>query len=251
MTTCPSGVDYMHLIDHARAHIADKGARGFKDRALRRLLAFIVPYPARFRWALKVVPLARPLTGLMRRAGLKELAAMVELAPKTFLPPSPKYEGPGTAVTNAERRARVILLAGCVQEVLRSDINDATIRLLARRGVDVVVANGAGCCGALVHHLGREADARHQARRNVDAWSKEMGRGQVDAIIVNAAGCGTTIPPMPSVPPRSPASPATSPSSLPNSSSGLRTAGRRYASPTTRRARCSTASASTTSRGRS
>ncbi|HKZ96376.1 MAG TPA: glycolate oxidase subunit GlcF [Hyphomicrobiaceae bacterium] len=193
MTTCPSGVDYMHLIDLARAHIEEKRARSFKDRLVRRLLASILPYPGRFRWALKAVPLARPLIAIMRRLGLKELAAMVELAPVMLLPPSPKYEGAGTAVTGAERRARVILLAGCVQQVLRPEINDATIRLLARRGVDVVVANGAGCCGALVHHLGRQGEAKRQARRNVDAWSKEMAKGEVDAIIVNASGCGTTV----------------------------------------------------------
>jgi glycolate oxidase iron-sulfur subunit len=193
MTTCPSGVDYMHLIDLARTHIERKGARGAKDRALRRLLAFLVPYPARFRWALKAVPLARPFAPLLRRLGFKELAAMLELAPRTFLPAAPKYEGPGTAATRSERRARVILLAGCVQQVLRPDINDATIRLLARRGVDVVVSNGAGCCGALAHHLGRDRDAKRQARHNVDAWSKDIAKEEVDAIIINASGCGTAV----------------------------------------------------------
>lgn len=193
MTTCPSGVDYQHLIDLARTHIAETGARGFKDRALRRLLAFLIPHPARFRAALKLVPLARPFTGMMRKIGLGQLAAMIDLAPLNPIPPSPEYSGPGTAATKAERRARVVMLAGCVQQVLRADINDATIRLLARRGVDVVVSNGAGCCGALVHHLGREEEARKQARRNVDAWTKEMGKGNVDAIIVNASGCGTEV----------------------------------------------------------
>src|SRR5690606_29071360 len=91
------------------------------------------------------------------------------------------------------RRARVILLSGCAQPVLRPDINDATIRLLARRGVDVIVSAGAGCCGALVQHMGYEATAAAQARRNVDAWSKEMAKGKIDAIIVNASGCGTTV----------------------------------------------------------
>jgi glycolate oxidase iron-sulfur subunit len=193
MTTCPSGVDYMHLIDLGRAHIDATGGRSPKDRALRWLLAFVLPHPGRFRWALKAVPFAKPFVPLMRKFGMKELAKMIELAPVTFLPPSPEYEGPGTAATKSERRARVILLSGCVQGVLRSDINDATIRLLARRGVDVVVSNGAGCCGALAHHLGREGDAKRQARRNVDAWSKEIGKGKVDAIIVNASGCGTAV----------------------------------------------------------
>ena len=192
MTTCPSGVDYMHLVDLTRAEIEEKSSRSFKDRAMRRLLAFVIPYPRRFRLAVSSANFGRPFIPLMKRFGLKELASMLELAP-LMLPKPAKFEGPGTATTKSERKARVIMLAGCVQQVLRPDINDATIRLLARRGVDVVVANGAGCCGALVHHLGKEKDALSQVRRNVDAWSKEMGKGQIDAIIMNASGCGTTV----------------------------------------------------------
>ncbi|MCH9806899.1 MAG: glycolate oxidase subunit GlcF [Alphaproteobacteria bacterium] len=192
MTTCPSGVDYMHLVDIARVHIKETGSRSFADRFVRRLLAMIVPYPDRFRLALKTAPMGRPFVGIMRRLKLDGLAAMVELAPDK-IPTAPKYEGPGTAETDMKRRARVILLAGCAQQVLRPDINDATIRLLARRGVDVVVANGAGCCGALVHHMGREAEALNQARQNVDAWTREIEREPVDAVIINASGCGTTV----------------------------------------------------------
>ena len=191
-TTCPSGVDYMHLVDGARAEIEEKSHRHLKTRLLRRLLAFVVPYPRRFLLAVKAARFGRPFTSLMRRLGLKELAAMVELAP-AWLPVPPKYEGPGIALSKAEKRGRVALMTGCAQQVLRPDINDATIRLLARRGVDVIVANGAGCCGALTHHLGREGDALRQARRNIDAWSREMARGNVDAIIINASGCGTTV----------------------------------------------------------
>lgn len=192
MTTCPSGVDYMHLVDHARAYIEEKAPRPAKARIMRELLARIVPYPRRFRWALRAAPLARPFRDLMRRIGFKELATMIDMAP-VVLPKAAHFSGPGTAATKAERRARVILLAGCAQQVLRPSINDATIRLLARRGIDVVVAPGAGCCGALVHHLGREEEAKAQARRNIDAWMKEMGKGPVDAVIVNASGCGTVV----------------------------------------------------------
>ena len=192
MTTCPSGVDYMHLVDLARIHIAQTGKRNPKERFVRQQLARLLPYPERFRFALQLAPLGRPWVGLLRRLGLKELAAMIELAP-AVLPPAPKYEGPGTAVTEAERRARVILLAGCAQQVLRPGINDATIRLLARRGVDVVVSAGAGCCGALTYHLGEEEAAVAFAKRNVDAWSKELAKGPVDAIIINASGCGTMV----------------------------------------------------------
>ncbi|MBX9925080.1 MAG: glycolate oxidase subunit GlcF [Hyphomicrobiaceae bacterium] len=192
MTTCPSGVDYMHLVDLARTHIETTGSRPLKERLLRRLLAYVVPYPDRFRRALKLSVLGRPFVPLMKRIGLRELAAMLELAPRT-LPRSAKYEGPGTAETTSDKRGRVIMLAGCAQQVLRPSINDATIRLLARAGVDVVVAAGAGCCGALTHHMGKEHEALVAVKRNVDAWSKEMEKGPVDAILINASGCGTTV----------------------------------------------------------
>lgn len=192
MTTCPGGVDYMHLVDLARAHIEETGTRSFKDRAMRKLLALTVPYPDRFKRAVKLAPLGRPFLPLMRRFGFKELAAMIELAPRQ-LPPSATYSGAGAAATQSERRARAIMLAGCAQQVLRPEINDATIRLLARRGVDVVVSAGAGCCGALQHHMGKEQDALRFVKANVDAWTKEMAKGAVDAIVINASGCGTTV----------------------------------------------------------
>jgi glycolate oxidase iron-sulfur subunit len=192
MTTCPSGVDYMHLVDLARTHIEDTGRRSFKDRLLRTLLANLIPYPDRFARALALAPLAQPFKGVLKRLGLKEVVAMLDMAP-----PKPvrgaRFVGPGTAATKMERRKRVLLLAGCAQQVLRPEINDATIRLLARRGVDVEVAAGAGCCGALVHHMGKEAMAVAQAKRNVDAWWKANIRDPIDAIIINASGCGTTV----------------------------------------------------------
>ena len=193
MTTCPGGVDYMHLVDHARAHIDETGGRTLADRFMRGLLAAVLPYPTRFRWALKLVPFGQPFRGLFAKVGLPQMAAMLDLAPKQALATSAAYAGPGTAATKGERRKRVILLAGCAQQVLRPDINDATIRLLARTGVDVEVAAGAGCCGALTHHMGREASAIAFAKANVDAWSKVMEKGSVDAVIVNASGCGTMV----------------------------------------------------------
>jgi glycolate oxidase iron-sulfur subunit len=192
MTTCPGGVDYMHLVDLARAHIEETGTRSLKDRLMRRLLAAVVPYPDRFRKAVALAPLGKPFTKIMRRVGLDELAAMVELAPPMGVP-APKFAGPGTAATGERRRARVLMLAGCAQQVLRPDINDATIRLLARRGVDVEVAPGAGCCGALVHHMGKETEAHAFVKANIDAWSKVIERAPVDAVIINASGCGTTV----------------------------------------------------------
>lgn len=192
MTTCPSGVDYMHLVDIARTHLAENGHQPVKKRVLRWLLAKVLPYPTRFRWAMRFVPLGRPFSGLLSKVGLKEVGAMIALAPDE-LTSSPTYAGPGTAATKQKRRARVILPTGCVQKVVRPDINDATIRLLARRGIDVVVAAGDGCCGALVHHMGREGEARAQAKRNIDAWMKEIDREPVDAILSNASGCGTMV----------------------------------------------------------
>jgi glycolate oxidase iron-sulfur subunit len=192
MTTCPSGVDYMHLVDYARAHIDATSKRPLKDRAVRRLLAAVLPHPSRFRLALMAARFARPFLGLISSLAPKEVVAMLRLAPNGLLRGA-SFSGPGTAATTAERRKRVILLAGCAQQVLRPQINDATIRLLARRGVDVEVAQGAGCCGALVHHMGREAAAIEQAKRNVDAWVKVMSKGPVDGIIINASGCGTMV----------------------------------------------------------
>ena len=192
MTTCPSGVDYKHLVDIARGHIAKTEKRTFRERMARTMLTGIIPYPNRFRVALKAASLAKPLKGLLRRFGFYEVAEMIDLAPRD-LPPSAKYSGPGTAATDMTRRASVILLAGCAQQVLRPDINDATIRLLARRGVDVVVSHGSGCCGALVHHMGKEEEALQQVRKNVDAWRKQMGKQDIDAIIINASGCGTMV----------------------------------------------------------
>src|SRR5262245_39675328 len=176
-TTCPSGVDYMHLVDHARAHIEETGRRSLKERLIRRLLAAVLPHPNRFRLALSAAQLARPFLGIMRRVAPKEVGAMPELAPANLMRRA-VYARPARAATKAERRKRVILLAGCAQQVLRPEINDATIRLLARRGVDVEVAPNAGCCGALVHHMGMEAAGRAMARRNVEAWLRVMEKGE-------------------------------------------------------------------------
>jgi glycolate oxidase iron-sulfur subunit len=193
MSTCPSGVDYMHLVDHARAHIEETGRRSFRERALRSLIAAVLPYPDRLRLALRAARLAKPFGTVLHRLGMTELAAMLQLAPKGLLR-SADFAGPGTAATKTERRKRVILLAGCAQQVLRPQINDATIRLLARRGVDVEVAPGAGCCGALPHHMGRDDTARAMARRNIDAWWRLIEKaGPIDAVIINTSGCGTTV----------------------------------------------------------
>ncbi len=194
MTTCPSGVDYMHLVDHARAHIEETYRRPWHDRALRALLARVLPRPRLFRAALIAARLARPLRFLLAGKGVlaRRLAAMLAMAPAHLPPPSP-IERPRAHPAAGPRRQRVALLAGCAQQVLDPEINAATIRLLTRLGVEVVVAKGAGCCGALTHHMGKHDDAMEAARANIAAWSHEIEAGGLDAVIINASGCGTTV----------------------------------------------------------
>ncbi len=189
MTTCPSGVHYMHLVDHARKHIEETYERPLFDRSLRSVLAMVLPRPGVFRLALIGAWLARPLRGLL--SGRPR--AMLELAPAGGpRPPSP-VDKPQTFAAQGTRRARVALLAGCAQQVLAPEINEATIRLLTRHGVEVVVARGAGCCGALTHHMGKEGPAFASAKANIDAWLAEHERDPLDAVIINASGCGTTV----------------------------------------------------------
>lgn len=191
MTTCPSGVNYMHLVDHARAHIEKTYKRPFMNRFLRGVLAQVLPYPGRFRAALKLAKLGKPFAPLLRKSDtLKPMAAMLDLAPQN-LPAAVPIET--ITAAKGEKRGRVAILNGCAQPVLNPGINTATLRLLTRFGIEVVTPKGEGCCGSLVHHMGREEQALEQARHNVDVWMREIEAGGLDAIIVTASGCGTTI----------------------------------------------------------
>jgi len=189
MTTCPSGVHYMHLVDHARAHIEKTYRRPWRDRALRWVLARVIPYPTRFRLALLGAKMARPFARLLPDARLR---AMVAMAPKQ-VPPVSRNDDPQVFPAAGERRMRVALMTGCAQKALNTDINDATIRLLCRLGCEVVVARGAGCCGALTHHMGREGESHASAAANIRAWMAEKRAGGLDAIVINTSGCGTTV----------------------------------------------------------
>ncbi|WP_299359442.1 glycolate oxidase subunit GlcF [uncultured Paracoccus sp.] len=189
MTTCPSGVDYMHLIDHARVHVEETYRRPWRDRALRALLARVVPYPRRFRLAMLGARMARPFAGLLPDPRLR---AMVGMAPPRLPPPS-RNDEPQTFPALGERRARVALLTGCAQRALNTDINDATIRLLRRAGCEVVIPRGLGCCGALTHHMGKEAAALETARGTIRAFLSADADQSLDAIIINTSGCGTTV----------------------------------------------------------
>jgi glycolate oxidase iron-sulfur subunit len=193
MTTCPSGVDYMHLVDHARAHIEKTYRRPFIDRTIRSVLAAILPYPGRFRAAMTLAKIGKPFRGLVSvLPGGKRLAAMLDLAPwKT--PGSSPTQQPGVFRAAGKRRGRVALLRGCAQSVLDPGINEAAIRLLNRVGVEVILAEGEGCCGALVHHMGRSDQAHALARNNIDAWMREVEGEGLDAILVTTSGCGTSL----------------------------------------------------------
>jgi glycolate oxidase iron-sulfur subunit len=185
MTTCPSGVNYMHLVDHGRRHIEEHYRRPVAERLLRRLLGVVLTRPALFRAALHLARLAKPFAALLP----KRLRPLVALAPRA-VPAASLMDRPQTFPAEGERRMRVALLPGCAQQVLAPEINEATIRLLTRHGCEVVVAPGSLCCGALVHHLGDEAPALAFARANIDAWESLE---RLDAIVVNASGCGTMV----------------------------------------------------------
>jgi len=189
MTTCPSGVHYMHLVDHAREYIEDNYKRPLTDRLLRWVLAQILPYPMRFRVALLGAKIGRPFAWLMPDARLR---AMLEMAPK-HIPPVSRNDDPQSFAPETARKMRVALMTGCAQKALNTDINDATIRLLTRLGCEVVVAEGAGCCGALTHHMGKTAESHGTAAKNITAWAREMDGEGLDAIVINTSGCGTTV----------------------------------------------------------
>jgi glycolate oxidase iron-sulfur subunit len=191
MTTCPAGVNYMHLVDHARAHIERTYRRPLADRLLRNVLAMVLPRPPLFRLALRLAFPVKMLAPLLSAAGLQRLGALLGLAQVS---PPPQMRADGRLFPAAgRRRGRVALLTGCANEVLAPQINAATIRLLTRHGIEVVIAEGEGCCGALVHHLGRQDESLDFARRNIDAWMREIEGPEIDAIVVTASGCGTTV----------------------------------------------------------
>ena len=196
MTTCPSGVHYMHLIDHGRHHIEQTFSRTPTDRLLRGVLALLMPRPALFRWAMVLGWLAKRLAPLLPATSsdpggatfLRRLRAMVDAVPARVPAPSP-VDRPQTFPAAGARVKRVALMPGCGQQVLAPEVNEATVRLLTRHGVEVVNVAGSGCCGSSVLHVGKNEQALELAKRNIDAWLA----AEVDAICINASGCGTTV----------------------------------------------------------
>ena len=188
MTTCPSGVHYMHLVDHAREYIEQNYDRPMFDRAMRFTLAKILPYPRRFRVALRMAQMAKPVRFVLPA----RLRGMVDFAPDDMPPPS-LNDRPQVFAAIGPRLRRVALMTGCAQKALNTDINDATIRILRRHGCELVVAQGAGCCGALTHHMGKSVESHRSAAKNIEAWMAEVSGEGLDAIVINTSGCGTTV----------------------------------------------------------
>ena len=188
MSTCPSGVHYMHLVDHAREYIEQNYDRPLFDRAIRFALAKILPYPRRFRVAMHMAQFVKPVSFALPA----KLRGMVEFAPKDMPPPS-LNDRPQVFAAEGKRVRRIALMTGCAQKALNTDINDATIRILCRHGCEVVVAQGAGCCGALTHHMGKSDESHKSAAKNIRAWMAEINGEGLDGIVINTSGCGTTI----------------------------------------------------------
>ncbi len=194
-TTCPSGVDYAHLIDMARAHVEATYARPWFDRLLRAMLTRILTHPTRFRLALVAARIARPLARLLPRTGaLAPVAAMIEMVPHRL--PRPLADTPTSLPAPApastpDAARRVLLLDGCAQSVLDPGINAATRRLLARAGVQAISLPQAACCGALPQHMGRPDQARALARATITAWEPWLDR--VEAVVITASGCGSAV----------------------------------------------------------
>lgn len=200
MTTCPSGVNYMHLVDQARVRVEERYSRPLLDRAVRAILAFVLPRPGLFRFSMIAARLAKPLGFLLPSSSSKtgvtptvfdRLRAMLALAPIEL--PARGPAGGTVFPAQGPRRGRVALLQGCAQQVLSPGINQAAIRLLNRQGIEVIFVADEQCCGSLTHHMGADHDALARARANIDVWTAEADRHGLDAILVTTSGCGTTI----------------------------------------------------------
>ena len=198
MTTCPSGVNYMHLVDQARVRIERQFRRPLVDRLLRKALGKILPEPKLFRAGMRLARFGRPLAAFLPAPGdaaapslIRRLKAMLALAPASL--PRPGPGGGRVFAATGARRGRVALLQGCAQQVLAPRINQAAINVLTRHGIEVVLVKDEQCCGALTHHLGDDRDALARARANIAAWTAEAERGGLDAILVTTSGCGTVI----------------------------------------------------------
>jgi glycolate oxidase iron-sulfur subunit len=187
MTTCPSGVNYMHLVDHARNHIEKTYVRPFFDRFIRILLSIILPSPKLFRIVGYLARIANPFKFLFP----KKIKNMLKYMPTSF--PKSNYENKEVYSAKGKTFAKVALLTGCVQRVISPQINDSTIDILNRHGVEVIVPKEITCCGSLNHHLGKEDLAHKSFVNNINFWFKCYEERNLDAILVTTSGCGTTL----------------------------------------------------------
>ena len=189
MTTCPSGVNYMHLIDHGRKHIEKTYKRPFNDRLIRGFLSIALSKSINFKIISILTQLVKPFSFFFP----KKLREMISLMPGKF----PKKTLPKMKVYRSQKKkkpvARVALLTGCVQKVISPQINEATIRLLNRHDIEVVVPKDIDCCGSLNHHLGKSDLANQSFKKNISIWYDEYLKNGLDAIISNTSGCGTTL----------------------------------------------------------
>ena len=189
MTTCPSGVNYMHLIDHGRKHIEETYQRPLKDKIIRSFLSNTLSKSFNFRLIMILTQFLKPFQFFFPT----KIRKMISFMPVKF----PTRKLPNKKIYPADKRkkpvARVALLTGCVQKVISPQINEATIRLLNRHGIEVVVSKGIDCCGSLNHHLGKTEIASETFKNNISIWYEEYLKNGLDAIISNTSGCGTTL----------------------------------------------------------
>ena len=189
MSTCPSGVNYMHLIDHGRSHIERTYKRPFRERLIRDFLSAVLPKPINFKIFTILARLVKPFQFFFP----KNLREMINLLPLKF----PSKTMPILKIYPALKRkkpvARVALLTGCVQRIISPQINEATIRLLNRHGIEVVVSKKISCCGSLDYHLGKTNLSHSTFKKNISIWYDEYLKNGLDAIISNTSGCGTTL----------------------------------------------------------
>lgn len=188
MTTCPSDVNYMHLVDHARVYIENNHRRPGRERFWRWLLAFVLPYRRRFALALFLGRLVKPAAHLLQPVkSLQPAVAMLRLVPPL------RRRDTSSAVPLSNPRGKVILLEGCAEPVLLPQIRASAIRLLNRAGYEVVRVPGEVCCGSLVQHMGKEKESHAAAQRMVDRWHKTMQQSEIAAVVTTVSGCGTTL----------------------------------------------------------
>ena len=188
MTTCPSGVNYMHLIDHGRNYVEKTYKRPFIERTFRNILSFVLPRPKVFLTLAILTKFIKPLSFLMPKFLRNSLNLMPDEIPSKKIKDQKIYSPQSGKIVS-----RVALLTGCVQRIISPEINEATIRLLNRHNVEVVVMPDIDCCGSLNHHLGKKEKAEKSFTNNIKSWHGEYLGNGLDAIISNTSGCGTTL----------------------------------------------------------